>query len=275
MRLLAKDPADRYPDAYAVLRDLDQVFPAGEAPRRRRDSRLSFGTSGPLEAQGKPSVPPPSLASWKGFVTRSRRLEVEGRRRILYEVEELVGQLDSLVDMMEQISTVMEMKQDAHREEGRRIRHAIDKFAQSVSIKRGTLQDLRQEFDALAAEMSELDRQIAVHVVNLQVSGRIEIGARLDERLVASCADLGNLAHGWMEHNARLAGLRKKGQTLSKQIRDNEMQIDALRERLGSVLLEASAAIETEQARIDSLEEERSRIETRLCGLAVDIVRAA
>ena len=166
------------------------------------------------------------------------------------------------------VFTLMDLSIEERRQEGRRIRHAIAKFAQSSSLNRSTLMKRRRRYDELTAALSDLDRQIAVQLVQIRSCGAIEVGTTLDGGLVEECLQLGNLARNRQQVSASVTGLRDEASTLMDQIRDTGVQIDSMRERLESIISVSASKLAEQQERIESLEQERARVEERLCQLA-------
>ncbi len=273
MRLIEKRPEDRYLDAFAVLADLDAFVPPNRAAQAvvPRDSRLDFGDGGSLEAQAGPASPPPLLAAWKRFVAQHATAAAEDRRRVVYEMGELVGQLESLVGMMEGICAMMESSVEERRHEGRRIRHAIAKFAKSASLKRSSLVEQGQRFEVLATELAELDLQILEHLNGLKAMETVHGGDALDDSTVQACAALGRSALCRQQVAADMAEAREQARALTEQISQTEAQVCSLRERLEGVIQSSADRLAEQQQRIESLEQERFRIESRLCELAASL----
>jgi uncharacterized coiled-coil DUF342 family protein len=217
-------------------------------------------------------MPPPLIASWKGLIGRYEGSTADDVRRMVYEMGELTGQLESLVQMMEQICTVMEMAVEERRYEGRRIRHAISKFAQSSSLKRAQLRQQRARYEEMKLSVITNDRDIAIHMVNLLSFGAIEIGSPIDESILAACEQLGERASHRRRLGAQVHELREQAGSLVEQIRDTERQIKGLRERLETVIATSIDSLTEQQLRIESLEQERSRVEEKLCALAGRLV---
>ena len=134
-RLIDKDPAARYADAYGVIRDLDAFIPPVKRPSRA-PGRPSGGLVKRIEVGQLPQTPSGVLGSWKDLTEKTKKKQDKEHRHLVYEMEELTGQLDSLTNMMGQITGVMEVSEGRRRETGRRIRFAIDELANDASLKR-------------------------------------------------------------------------------------------------------------------------------------------
>jgi serine/threonine-protein kinase len=177
-RLLQKDPADRYPDAYAVMRDLDLFMPP---VRQVRDPALRLSTPGfvpgtPLEPT-RLTMTPDILNSWKDFTWSALGRASDEDRRVVYEMEELSGKLESLFGMQESILTVMNATEEKARRTGRHIRFAIDRIASNISLRRTALSkeeiadlelkigDLRGQLETLGEEQ---ESQLAEHKSRLE-----------------------------------------------------------------------------------------------------------
>jgi chromosome segregation ATPase len=191
---------------------------------------------------------------------------------VLYEMEELVGQLESLVSMMERICTIMEVSLKERRQEGRTIRYAIAKFAESGSLKRAALREGRERYERLKGQVSELDTRLAVALVELKTSsGTVNVGAPLGDDVVQACAELGRLAAERQQRAAELRSVREGAQQLMGQIRDTERQIATMRQRLEAVIGASARCGADQQTRIESLEQQRAQVEARLCGLVAEL----
>ena len=153
------------------------------------------------------------------------------------------------------------------------MRHAISKFAQSASMKRESLRQMRTRHDELSGAMKDLDRQIAVQVVQLRSGGAVELGTTLDDTLIEQCAQLGSLAQNRRQIRSSIQEIREQATTLMDRIRDSGVQIENLRERLEAAIGASAGKLAEQQERIESLEQERSRIERKLCQLSAHLSR--
>jgi serine/threonine-protein kinase len=175
-RLLEKQPSHRHPDAYAVMRDLDAFLPP---PRPVRDPHLKLSTPGfawgaPIEPP-TPAMSPDTLRSWRQFTEEARARATKEHARILYEMEEVTGGLESLYGTMESVLLIMHASEEKRRRTGRHIRYAIDRLADGISLARealasgssdgalpgrisemeGRIVELRSELEAVIAETAE------------------------------------------------------------------------------------------------------------------------
>jgi serine/threonine-protein kinase len=182
-RLLVKDPARRYLDAYALVRDLDAFMPPPRDPSLRL-STPGFVPGTTIEGP-KPAMTPDMLQSWKDFAESSRQRASSDDRRLVYEMEELTGQLESIFGMMESILTVMGATQEKSRRTGRHIRFAIDRLAHSASIARASLGEYdtarttSPELEDLSGQIAELCRQLEAVTVESD-SHLVEQQARIE-----------------------------------------------------------------------------------------------
>ncbi len=166
-RLLRKEPTERYPDAYAVMRELDTFMPP---VRRPRDPSLRLSTPGFVPGivleSSTPTLSPDMLHSWQDFVESARTKATAEDRRLVYEMEELTGQLESIFGMMQSVLAVMNATNDKSRRTGRHIRAAIDRLANSASLQRafassaGSRRSVMPELEEIDEKIGELRRQL-------------------------------------------------------------------------------------------------------------------
>ena len=159
-RLLRKESSERYPDAYAVIRDLDTFMPPKRKPR---DPALRLSTPGfvpgTILEPTTPTLSPDMLQSWRDFVDGAKTRATEADRRLVYEMEELTGQLESIFGMMQSVLAVMTATENKSRRTGRHIRAAIDKLAHSASLQRAFAASAESR-QSVSPEMEDIDRKI-------------------------------------------------------------------------------------------------------------------
>jgi serine/threonine-protein kinase len=159
-RLLRKEPSERYLDAYALLRDLDTFMPPVRKPR---DPALRLSTPGfvpgTILEPAAPTLSPDMLQSWCDFVERAKAKATPEDRRVIYEMDELTGQLESIFDMMQSVLAMMSATQDKSRRTGRHIRAAIDRLANTASLQRAFALSTESR-KSVSPELEEIDRKI-------------------------------------------------------------------------------------------------------------------
>ncbi|MBW2261546.1 MAG: protein kinase [Deltaproteobacteria bacterium] len=268
-RLLEKDPAERHADAYGVIRDLDAFMPPVQRPSQDPGSsaRSSGGLVKRIEVPQIPDMPSGILDSWKDLTEKSRKSQDREHRHIVYEMEELTGQLDSLANMMGQITGVMDISEGRRRETGRRIRSAIDELANDASMKRQSLMKERSELDDSHARVEELDREIGDAIDQL-ASTRPGDASGIDEATLRTCIHLGDLASRRQQRSARTGEIGMEDQSVTEQIEDIEYQIRELKKRVEAVYEETDQHLTEQQRNLESLETERAAVESKLCNLS-------
>jgi serine/threonine-protein kinase len=177
-RLLRKDPVERYPDAYAVMRELDTFMPPRHKPR---DPALRLSTPGfvpgTILEPTTPTLSPDMLQSWRDFAEQAKMKATPEDRRLVYEMEELAGKLESIFGMMQSVLAMMSATQDRSRRTGRHIRSAIDKLAHSASLQRAfaasaeSRESVSPELNELAGKIGDLRKQL--ESVSNEASGQL------------------------------------------------------------------------------------------------------
>ena len=261
-KLVEKDPAARYADAYGVIRDLDAFMPPVKRPSRD-SGRHSDGLVRRIEVGQIPETPSGVLGSWKDLAEKTK--QDREHRHLVYEMEELTGQLDSLTNMMGQITSVMEISEGRRRETGRRIRSAIDELANDASLKRQVLTKLSSKLDDARSRVDKLDGDIAAAIEKL--TSRRQAGA-LDDATLNYCISLGELAARRQKRETRHGQLETEVQSVQHQIADIEYQIGELHKRVEDVYQETDQHLTEQQRNLESLEIERAAVEKKLCGLS-------
>jgi chromosome segregation ATPase len=181
-------------------------------------------------------------------------------------MEELTGQLDSLTNMMGQITSVMEISEGRRRETGRRIRSAIDELANDASLKRQVLVTLSSKLEDARSRTDTLDGDIASAIDKL-ASHHGKTGA-LDDATLDYCVSLGELAARRQKRETRHQQLETEVQDVQHQIDDIEFQIGELKKRVEDVYAETDQHLTEQQRNLESLEIERAAVEKKLCDLS-------
>jgi serine/threonine-protein kinase len=264
-RLLLKDPAGRYADAYGVIRDLDAFMPPVKRPSRE-PGRPSAGLVKRIEVGQIPDMPSGVMGSWKELTEEAKKKQDREHRHIVYEMEELTGQLDSLTNMMGQITSVMEISEGRRRETGRRIRFAIDELANDASMKRQVLETLRSKLDDARTRTGKLDGDIARAIERL--SSHRDKNDALDDATLNYCISLGELAARRQKRETRHQQLETEVQSVQEQINDIEYQIGELKKRVEDVYAETDEHLTEQQRNLESLEIERAAVEKKLCDIS-------
>ncbi len=265
-RLIDKDPAGRHVDAYGVIRDLDAFMPPVKRPSRE-PGRPSGGLVKRIEVAQIPDVPSAVMGSWKDLTEKSKKSQDREHRHIVYEMEELTGQLDSLTNMMGQITSVMEISEGRRRETGRRIRSAIDELANDASVKRQLLMKMRSRLDDSEARIENLDREITGAIDRLASTTRDREGG-LDDATLNFCISLGELAARRQNREKGSHELGIEIRSVTEQVEDIEYQIGELKKRVEAVYEETDQHLSEQQRNLESLETERAAVEQKLCDLS-------
>jgi predicted nucleic acid-binding Zn-ribbon protein len=262
-QLIDKDPAARYADAYGVIRDLDAFIPPVKRPSRA-PGRPSGGLVKRIEVGQLPQTPSGVLGSWKDLTEKTKKKQDKEHRHLVYEMEELTGQLDSLTNMMGQITGVMEVSEGRRRETGRRIRFAIDELANDASLKRQMLAKMASKLDDAQSRLGDLDGKIASAIDKLTAAR----DRQLDDATLNYCISLGELASRRQKRETRLQQLQEETGTITHQIEDIEYQIGELKKRVEAVYEETDEHLTEQQRNLESLETERAAVEQKLCDLS-------
>jgi serine/threonine-protein kinase len=226
-RLMQKEPRYRYPDAFAVMRELDAFIPPPFTAERV--STLEIRSQQPPEI--RPSLASTMVGSWKDLTRTCRSLADTGHHEVLDKMDSCAGKLETVHGRMKDLSrTVQELENERH-EIAARIRNALYDLAQEASETRISLMSRRSQLNEYEEGISTL-------------SGAPRRG---------------------LEEKAR--ALRSEVAELESRIEDYSFQIDALRTRLNEVGNRIDGKLNESRADLDALEKERASIEAQLCHL--------
>lgn len=267
MQLLEKDPEKRYPDAYGIIRDLDTFMPP-IVTEKVRVSRVSVGPRKRIEIQGMGAMESEHLGSWKNFTDRSRGKAGTRTRQVLYEMEELTGELESLGSMKERVVQVMETIERECSETQRRIQYAVDELAQDASAKRSRLMRRRSQLTDLKEDLASLDLKLTVKLAELGGVASRAGQSGVDEEILGECIRLGQMAGRRRELALKGEEVAADVETLQEQVKDIAFQIESLRNRLDGVDREAQEKLAEQKSAMDTLEKQRADVESRLVNLS-------
>jgi hypothetical protein len=273
-QLLEKDPNRRYPDAYGIIRDLDAFMPPLVA-ERARVSRISVGPRKRLEIKGLQAMDSDLLGSFKQFTDRSRGKAGTQTRRLLYEMDELTGKLESLASMKERVAGVIELIESDRRDTSRRIEYAIDELAKDASAQRFKQMKRRAQLSDLGTDLATLDVRIASTAESVATTAETIRRHGVTEESIGEIIRFGQMASRRRDMTRRIEEIGAEVAALDGVVRDFTFQIEALGKRLQSVADEAEQKLAEQQMSMETLEKERALVEVKLCALTGRVDQAS
>jgi serine/threonine-protein kinase len=270
MKLLEKEPSDRYPDAYAVIRDLDVVQPPGREATGRAvpDQEIRIDVA---RVPSRTASSSGRLDSWKQFTQRKSGRVESSQRRILYEMEELTGKLETIEGMMDRLHSFIEIQEESRKEVMERIQQAIDELAEDASMKRYSLIKRREALTSIEPEGTLLHDELMILVETLLEGVGRARDAGLDEGQLVACERLGELARKKRIHDEKARALEGKMHEITIELEDIGSQIAALTGRFKGIDEETHENLAEHHSKLASLERESADIESRLAVLSARI----
>jgi serine/threonine-protein kinase len=251
LKILQKDPAERYLDAYHVIRDLNELgIGLEEDVIQPRDSTP--------EVPDRRTYPPGSArmergaGPWTRFVEEVQKSASTPEERNKAEaMAALTEQLDGIDRRMEDMSFNLESLDREMRQARQNIGRALDELARDQSVRNAGL--LRSS--ARVADLHnglESTSQRALEILSNTVQP--EFGANqpaLNRRVAEGLVDLGRVAERWMQYREQADRERNTKRQHISEVRDIEFQLKELRDRLEKVNDETEAALNDHRRQLE------------------------
>ncbi|MBW2263184.1 MAG: hypothetical protein JRG91_14540, partial [Deltaproteobacteria bacterium] len=194
-KVMQKEQRYRYPDAFALMRDLDAFMP----PPLTAERVSSLEARSRERPEMRPSLASTMVGSWKDLTRTSRSLVGSEHHEVLDRMDSCTGKLEDVHGRLKDLSqTVQELEAERH-EMAARIRNALYDLAQDASTTRLSIMSRK-------SQLNEYEEGITT------LSGAPRQG---------------------LEDKARR--LRAEIAELDTELEDFSFQIDALRTRLTGV----------------------------------------
>jgi predicted nucleic acid-binding Zn-ribbon protein len=269
MMLLDKNSENRLLDVYAVIRALDEIEPPEVAA-----PRVAVSSAGGRQRLELPPVQVRSISgAWRDFAERQRETAGADERRVIYEMEELTGQLETFGGMVETLASQVEIIEADRREASLRIQHAIDELGREASGIRTRLAKRRYRMGSVESEIALRDVKIAAIVEGLSRETASIRASGIGDDVLSSCEALGELARERRELGRSRDELEREMRSIESEISDTGFQIEALGRRLPTMIDETEDRLAELGRGLEGLERERSEIEARLARMASQVAR--
>jgi eukaryotic-like serine/threonine-protein kinase len=263
-RMLEKQPADRFTDAYHLADELRQLIEQMSGGRSSRPPRRS----------GTMSVQPPlsQTQEWLDAAEENwaQRFEhfssllpraypgvpvPEGTRVALLEMSALVTRARALRRQLGDNVLRAKEQEDNLRTARLRVGHAADELGRDESRVVRRIIETQAARDQAEAHLREVEVPIAAGLSVLRKESA-EPRAAVNHRSAELLRQLGGHASLWLEAEAQLAPLSARLSTAEREREDLRFQIAQLKGRLGILNVDADATFGTLREQADQLEAE-------------------
>jgi tetrahydromethanopterin S-methyltransferase subunit G len=236
LKLLAKDPGQRYHDAYHAIRDLadlgmtldEEVVHARDASAESVPARRTYPPRADRMQRG--------AGPWARVVEEIQSIADSPEQNAKADaMQALTEQLDGIDRRMENISIKLEALDRETRQARHNIGRALEELARDGSVRNAGL--LRSS--ARVADLHEgMETTSARALAILTDTINREFGPeqpRLTRRVAEALVDLGRIGERWMQYREQADRERNTKRQHLAEVRDIEFQIAELRQRLESV----------------------------------------
>ena len=280
MRMLAKQPRDRFSDAYHLADELRALLDQLQGGRSSKPPRRS-GMIPLVGVESQVTQPWVDAAE----ETWAARLELyqsllpraypkgdvpESTRRGLRDMAELVVQARALRTQLSENVLRAKDQEDNLRAARMRVGHAADELGQDESRVTRRIHELATSMDNVRARLAELAEPISQLVRELPAAhGGLSMSRQLAERL----RRLGGHAAIWLDAEAQLEALGTRLAVAEREREDLRFQIAQLKGRLGILNAEADNELSRLREQAEALESELTRALDALARTADPISR--
>ncbi|HEY6881091.1 MAG TPA: protein kinase [Polyangiales bacterium] len=278
LRLLAKNPHERFADAYHLADELRALLERGQGGRSSKPPRRSGVLSVPApEATATQPWVDAAEEAWalryelfKSLVPRAfgNAEPPEAVRRGLCEMSEQVEHARSVRKQLSDNLLRAKEHEDNLRAARLRVGHAADELGQDESRVSRRIADTRAAIQEVERRLAELEQPLR--------EGKQQLAQRavLDRNTVELIRQLGGAATLWLETEAQLAQLSSRVVAGEREREDLRFQIAQLKGRLGILNAEADGERNALRAQAEALESELQRVVDTLARSAEPISRA-
>jgi hypothetical protein len=252
LRMLAKDPADRYRDAYEVIRDLRELGLAIEEEEKVEVEGV------PIEDPARRTYPPKGekvargAGPWVAFVEECHaHAKTDVQRAKVEAMVALTEQLDGLDRRMEETSIKLESLDREIRHARSNILKALEELARDQSERNaGLLRSAARVADLHngMTETSERALNLLTKVIEPEFSGDKPV---LSRNVAEAMIDMARLAERWIQHRDQADRERTRKRDHLREVRDHEFQLEELRARLEKVTREGEEAMDEHRRQLE------------------------
>ncbi|MDB4972448.1 MAG: serine/threonine protein kinase [Myxococcaceae bacterium] len=281
MRMLAKNPRDRFTDAYHLADELRGLLDQIQGGRASKPPRRSGVLSVPApESQATQPWVDAAEETWaaryelfEGLLARAYPGgEPELLKRSMRELGELVAQARQLRMQLSENLLRAKEHEDNLRAARLRVGHAADELGQDESRVVRRIAEAHAIIENIGESLSELDRPLLEGLRELSIlrGARPTVTRDTAELLRA----LGGYAQIWLETEDQLAAQHARVLAGEREREDLRFQIAQLKGRLGILNAEADDDLNTLREQAEALEASLSRNLEQLTRTAEPINRA-
>jgi serine/threonine-protein kinase len=267
MRMLAKQPRDRFSDGYHLADELrallDQLQGGrGSKPPRRSGMIPLIGVESQVTQPWVDAAEETWAARLELFQSLLPRAYPKGdvpetMRRGLRDMAEGVEQARALRRRLSENVLRAKDEEDNLRAARMRVGHAADELGQDESRVTRRIQELHTSIATVQARLAELAEPLAHGIREL---APVRDARAMTRGLAALLRQLGGQAAIWLDTEAQLESLAGRMAAAEREREDLRFQIAQLKGRLGIVNAEADSELSRLREQADALEGELSRL---------------
>jgi DNA repair exonuclease SbcCD ATPase subunit len=261
-RMLAKQPLERFTDAYHLadeLRQLLEQMTGGRSSRPpRRSGTVSVQQSVSHATQEWLDAAEESWAArYEHFSTLLPRAYPsapvpEITRNALLEMSALIGRARALRKQLGENLLVAKDQEDNLRAARLRVGHAADELGRDESRVARRIAETQTALDQAEAHLREVQAPIAAGLSALRGEGTES--QRVSHKTAELLRQLGGQASLWLEAEAQLGPLSARLASAEREREDLRFQIAQLKGRLGILNVDADATFGSLREQADQLE---------------------
>ncbi len=280
-RMLAKQPGERFSDAYHLADELSGLLGELQGPRASRPPRRSGLHAPVLEPQATQPWLDAAEESWaqrlvlyesllpRAYPSGTPPLEV---RVGLEEASELVARARTLRSSLGDNLLRAKEQEDQVRAARLRMGRAVDELGQDESRVARRIQEAEAGTAQAEARLTELAQPILAAIASFSAlsAGRIAMTTALAEHV----RSVGGQAALWLEAETQLPVLRNRVLSAEREREDLSFQVAQLKGRLGIVTAEAESDLALLRQEGEELEAELARTLTAIVNTTEPVARA-
>jgi len=280
MRMLAKQPRDRFTDAYHLADELRSLLDQLQGGRSSKPPRRS-GLMSSLPGDGSQVTQPWVDAAEETWAARHEQFQAilpraypsgevpEAVHKGLREMGDLVAQARKIRRALSENVLRAKEQEDHLRAARLRVGHAADELGHDESRVVRRMAEAQSALEALRTRLAQLDEPL---VTGLRELSSLRTGrGELTRQTVELVRQLGGRAATWLETEAQLGALEARVLAGEREREDLRFQIAQLKGRLGILNAESDSELNKLREEAEELESELSRV-LELLGRTADPV---